>query len=165
MICVGGRFANSHYDSLEKIPRFIPKTTLLVPLIIRSFHEVTLHGDSNMTLAALRETYWFIVVRILIREIMKNCIKCLRFSLKSKKLLPQQLADMPLERRTPSRPFLPIWLDFVGLLNNKCSGKVYIAIFVRLSTGAAHMELVGNLSTDTCLEAFLCPKRHTVESF
>ena len=150
VIRVGGRLANSDYDSLKKFPLLLPKTSSLVPLIIRYFHEATLHGGDSMTLAALRETYWIIGVRIMIRKIIKNCIKCCRFSLKS---TTQQMADLPLERITPSRPFSQSGLDFAGPLKVKCSGKVYIAIFVCLSTKAVHMELVGNLSKDACILA------------
>ena len=150
VIRVGGRLANSDNDSLKKFPLLLPKTSSLVPLIIRYFHEATLHGGDSMTLAALRETYWIIGVRIMIRKIIKNCIKCCRFSLKS---TTQQMADLPLERITPSRPFSQSGLDFAGPLKVKCSGKVYIAIFVCLSTKAVHMELVGNLSKDACILA------------
>ena len=150
VIRVGGRLASSDYDSLKKFPLLVPTTSCLVPLIIRCFHEATLHGGDSMTFAALRETYWIIGVRILIRKIINNCIKCCRFSLKS---TTQQMVDLPLERITPSRPFSQSGLDFAGPLKVKCSGKVYIAIFVCLSNKAVHMELVGNLSNDACILA------------
>ena len=141
VVQIGGRHANSDFDSLKKFPLLLPKTSTLVPLIIRNVHEATLHGGGGMTRGALRETYWIIGVRTMIRKIINKCIKCSCFSLKS---ITQQMAYLPLARITPSRPFSQSGLDFAGPLKVKCSGKVNVAILVCLSTKAVHMELVAN---------------------
>ena len=125
VIRVGSHLANSDYDSLKKFPLLSPKTSALVPLIVRYFHEATLHGGDNMTLAALRENYWIIDVRMLIRKRIKHCFESSCFSLKS---TTQQMADLPLERITPPRPFSQSGLDIAGPLKIKCYGQVVFAI-------------------------------------
>ena len=66
------------------------------------------------------------------------------------------MADLPTERVTPSRPFTHCGIDFAGhflVKNGETENKVYIAIFVCMSTKAVHMELVSSLSKDDCIMA------------
>ncbi|XP_037959384.1 uncharacterized protein LOC119688791 [Teleopsis dalmanni] len=69
------------------------------------------------------------------------------------------MGNLPIERVTPSRPFARTAVDFCGPvltylgIRGKAPFKTYIAIFVCLSTKAAHIEAVSDLTTDTFIAA------------
>jgi hypothetical protein len=70
------------------------------------------------------------------------------------------MADLPVSRVQPSRPFSKVEIDYAGPLKIREMGlrksrelKVYIAVFVCMSMKAVHLELVSNLSTDAFLAA------------
>ena len=67
------------------------------------------------------------------------------------------MADLPAERVTPARPFSNCGIDFAGpfTIKNKSqkTEKIYIAIFVCMSTKAVHMELVSSLTKEDCIFA------------
>ena len=151
---VGGRLGNSSYHELKKFPFLIPTNSHLAPLLVRHFHEETLHGGGQMTQAALREHFWIVGVKPLINKTIQNCLNCCRYSLKA----PFQLmADLPAERVTPVRPFSLCGLDFAGPFITKlpeCEGqKRYIALFVCFVTKAVHLELVSSLTKEACIMA------------
>ena len=157
VIRVGGRLGFSNYHEDKKFPTLISKRSLLVPLIIRKAHEAALHGGGLITLNLIRQEFWITNARPLVNNFIKNCIKCFRFNTKP----PFQLmADLPRERVTPSRPFSQCGIDFAGPFRIKSNGetKVYISMFICMSTKAVHMEIVSGLSKTDCtlgLERFI----------
>jgi hypothetical protein len=71
------------------------------------------------------------------------------------------MGDLPKERLQPSRPFSTSGVDYAGpylikssKLRNAKKVKSYIALFVCFSTKAVHLELVGDLTTESFLAAF-----------
>jgi hypothetical protein len=71
------------------------------------------------------------------------------------------MGNLPSERVQPQRPFLISGVDYAGPyliktnnLRNTRKVKAYIALFVCFSTKAVHLELVGDLSTESFLAAF-----------
>ncbi|XP_037929941.1 uncharacterized protein LOC119664542 [Teleopsis dalmanni] len=74
-------------------------------------------------------------------------------------VLGQIMGNLPIERVTPSRPFARTAVDFCGPvltylgIRGKAPFKTYIAIFVCLSTKAAHIEAVSDLTTDAFIAA------------
>ena len=153
VIRVGGRLGQSPYCENKKFPVLISKNSSLVPLIIRHFHEASLHGGGQLTLNLIRQEFWIVNAKPLVNQFIKECITCFRFNTTP----PVQLmADLPTERVTPSRPFTHCGIDFAGhflVKNGETENKVYIAIFVCMSTKAVHMELVSSLSKDDCIMA------------
>jgi len=70
------------------------------------------------------------------------------------------MGDLPKDRVTPSRPFLKCGIDYAGPLMIKTSlrrnsplVKGYICVFVCFATKAIHIELVGDLTTESFLNA------------
>ena len=153
VIRVGGRLGQSPYCENKKFPVLISKNSSLVPLIIRHFHEASLHGGGQLTLNLIRQEFWIVNAKPLVNQFIKECITCFRFNTTP----PVQLmADLPTERVTPSRPFTHCGIHFAGhflVKNGETVNKVYIAIFVCMSTKAVHMELVSSLSKDDCIMA------------
>ena len=153
VIRVGGRLGQSPYCENKKFPVLISKNSSLVPLIIRHFHEASLHGGGQLTLNLIRQEFWIVNAKPLVNQFIKECITCFRFNTTPP---VQIMADLPTERVTPSRPFTHCGIDFAGhflVKNGETENKVYIAILVCMSTKAVHMELVSSLSKDDCIMA------------
>ncbi|CAK9795156.1 hypothetical protein ANTPLA_LOCUS1384 [Anthophora plagiata] len=78
------------------------------------------------------------------------------------------MGDLPKNRVIHSRPFTNVGLDYCGpfllkekKFRNKGKIKSYVAVFVCFTTRAVHLELVTDLTTETCLEAIkrFCARR------
>jgi hypothetical protein len=70
------------------------------------------------------------------------------------------MGDLPSDRVTQNRPFLISSVDFAGPVSLKeCVGrgkrilKAYISLFICMTTKAVHVELVGDLTTESFLNA------------
>ena len=152
VIRVGGRLSQSNLDEDKKFPYLISKESKLKMLLTRHYHETTFHGGGLLTLNTMREQFWIVNGKKLVNNFVKNCVKCFRFQSKKR---PQLMADLPNERITPSRPFSNCGIDFAGPINVKDTktSKVYIAIFVCLTTKAIHLELVTSLTKEDCIMA------------
>lgn len=71
------------------------------------------------------------------------------------------MGDLPKVRITPARPFLHSGVDFAApyqvLFSRRRGAKSttpYIVIFVCMATKAIHIELVGDLTFESCIGAF-----------
>ena len=60
------------------------------------------------------------------------------------------MADLPAERITPANPFEICGLDLAGPIYTKPGVKTYIAIFVCFVIKAVHIELVTDLTKESC---------------
>ncbi|XP_035214359.1 uncharacterized protein LOC118188110 [Stegodyphus dumicola] len=79
------------------------------------------------------------------------------------------MGDLPKERVTPSYPFSNVGTDFCGPFHIKFKNqrkgklnKVYVCIFVCLSTKAIHLDFVSDLTSDAfiaCLKRFFSRRR------
>ena len=74
--------------------------------------------------------------------------------------MSQLMGNLPEGRVTQSGPFSRCGLDYAGPFQIKASkgrgmrtSKGYLAIFVCLATKAVHMEVVGDLTTESFLAA------------
>ena len=154
VIRVGGRLAQSDYPTDMKFPILVDKQGVIPRLICLQFHLRTLHGGPTLTLATIRQQYWIISGRRLVRSQIKECFRCLRFT--GQPLKPV-MGDLPQERIEESRPFTNTGLDFGGPLMTKTTPKktekVYIALFVCFATRATHIELVSALTKEACIAA------------
>lgn len=157
LIRVGGRLNNASIPYNRKHPILLPKNHFVTELLIMQEHIRHLHSGPQLTLACLRNTYWIISGRNVIRKVLHKCITCFR----TKPIISQQLmGDLPRARIVPARPFLHCGVDYAGPIlikdgfgRSKKTIKSYIALFVCLATKAIHLELVCDLSSDTFLSA------------
>ncbi|XP_062541281.1 uncharacterized protein LOC134209304 [Armigeres subalbatus] len=104
----------------------------------------------------MREEYWPIHGRRLVRSIIRNCIQCARANPVP---VRQQIGQLPVARVTPSRPFAVTGVDYAGpvylkAIHKRASPtKAYICLFICFTTKAVHLELVSDLSTPAFLTA------------
>ena len=158
LLRVGGRLKNAPISFNSKHPILLASHPLVM-LIIRQAHVRSLHAGTQLTLATLRQDFWILRARSMIRSVIHKCVVCTR----EKAAVPHQLmGDLPALRvSAPIRSFLHCGLDYAGPVQVRTSKgrgikshKAYIALFVCLATRAIHLELVGDYSTSAFLDAF-----------
>ncbi|XP_070518860.1 uncharacterized protein [Cardiocondyla obscurior] len=165
LLRVGGRLRHAplSYDVRHPI---LLSSHHLVRLLIQQTHLRVLHGGLQLTLSTLRQAYWILRARSLVKAVIHSCVACVR----ERATVPSQLmGNLPAERVTPPpRPFTWCGLDYGGPVRVRPSAgrgikarKAYIALFVCLSTRAVHLELVSDYGSSAFLAAFtrFCSRR------
>jgi hypothetical protein len=154
---VGGRLQNSTLNFNIKHQILLPKGHVVTKLIIRGTHIEEMHAGVQNTLAAVRQKYWPIAGRNVVRQIIHQCVKCYRT-----KPTPfvELMGNLPSDRVTPARPFIHCGLDYLGPLQvkqfrgrGKKTMKCYVVVFICLATKAIHLELVYDYTTESFLNA------------
>ncbi|XP_064470242.1 uncharacterized protein LOC135384995 [Ornithodoros turicata] len=116
-------------------------------------HNRLLHAGVRDTLVHIREKFWIIRARQLVKGEIHQCITCKRLQAKA---ADQTTSPLPADRITKSQPFEVVGIDFAGPLIVKVDedvGKCYIVLFVCAVTRALHLELTSDMSTRAFLQA------------
>lgn len=153
LLRVGGRLQHSNLTFAQKHPSVLAATHPFTKLIVKHEHERSMHAGSQTTLAHIRQRFWPINGKHIVRSHIRRCVRCFR----TKPTLPNaKMGDLPSPRITqPSRPFVSTAVDYAGPFEMK-DGKLrsrkiikgYVCVFVCLATKAVHLELVTDLSTN-----------------
>ncbi|XP_018393393.1 PREDICTED: uncharacterized protein LOC108772368 [Cyphomyrmex costatus] len=151
IIRVGGRLQEAPWTFERKHPILLPAKCKVTRLIVERTHRTLLHASQQLLLASIRQQYWPLNAKNIVRQVCRSCIWCVRNNPKG---LTQAMGSLPSDRIKPSRAFLVTGIDYAGpiiTLLNKGRGrktcKSYIALFVCFPTKAIHLELVSELST------------------
>ncbi|XP_033213946.1 uncharacterized protein LOC117171010 [Belonocnema kinseyi] len=149
---VGGRLSHSSLPEEQRHPALLPPSHHITRLLIREEHLRLKHAGTQATLYSIRENYWRINGRNVIRQVIRQCIPCFRAKPRGADYL---MGNLPLERVSFSGSFLNIGVDYCGAFyikekrfRNRNKIKVYVAIYICMSTKAVHLELVSDLTTD-----------------
>ncbi|XP_066595396.1 uncharacterized protein [Prorops nasuta] len=162
---VGGRISHSALPFPAKHPPILSKNSSLSQMYIQYAHSLALHGGPTLTLGILLQSVWVIGAIGLVKQYVRNCIRCFRARPRQSS---QQMGNLPAESVTPSNPFQTVGLDYAGpfkLRTSKGRGqrsyKGYISLFVCFATKAIHLEAVSDLTTQSFLAAFrhFCSRR------
>uniref|UniRef100_A0A6M2DPC6 Putative bel12 ag transposon polyprotein n=1 Tax=Xenopsylla cheopis TaxID=163159 RepID=A0A6M2DPC6_XENCH len=147
---------------IKENPLLLPKKDQVVNCLIDYYHIKNLHTGSNIVLSLLRQKYWILAARSLIRNRLHKCITCFRNN--PKPSFPF-MGNLPAPRIKASRAFLNVGVDYAGPFHISMSHhrgartyKAYICLFICLATKAVHLELASDLTSDTfldCLKRFL----------
>lgn len=155
---VGGRLRHSDLPEDGKHPMILDFENPLTDLIVTEAHIKTMHGGCQLMLAYLRNRFWVLKAKNAVKKNIRKCLICARLSATAKS---QLMGDLPKERVTPTRAFLNSGVDFAGpyqILMSKGRGakttKAYISLFICMSTKAIHLELVGDLTSESFIGAF-----------
>ena len=106
-------------------------------------------------MTAIRQRYWILSARQVIRKLHYNCVICRKVQGK-----PYQTPDPPpliKERTQNAHPFEFTGVDFTGALyvrDRSDHNKVYVCLFTCAITRAVHLEIVTDLRVGTFTQAF-----------
>ncbi|XP_048481684.1 uncharacterized protein LOC119693389 [Plutella xylostella] len=155
---VGGRLQHANISYESKHPIILGNKNCLTNLIVADAHLKTLHGGVQLTMSYLRSKYWIVRTKGLVKSHIHKCLTCAKHSAIAKK---QIMGELPKVRVTPARAFIRSGVDFAGpfhVLFSKGRGaktnKAYIAIFICMATKAIHLELVGDMTSQSFIGAF-----------
>jgi hypothetical protein len=144
---IRGRFNETDFTIEEKHPILLPRDSRLTELMILQTHNEMLHAGVSATLTKLRQKFWIIKGKQLVKKIIHKCLICRRYSAKPAKQLTGQI---PKDRISETPPFFTTEVDFTGPVYVKTGqdvSKSYIALFTCAVTRAVHLELVSDMST------------------
>ncbi|XP_050538460.1 uncharacterized protein LOC126903928 [Daktulosphaira vitifoliae] len=155
LIRVGGRIKHASLDTNQKHPLLLSSQSHLALLLFRYWHIVGCHSGPKFMMNMVARQFWIISARKVARRVIKECVKCVRFAAVN----PQpMMAQLPAVRVQASRPFSNVGIDYAGAfamkeqrLRKSREYKVYVAVFVCMTTKAVHLEVVSDLSTPAFL--------------
>lgn len=151
LLCVGGRLSNAELSYQEKHPWILSSSHRLAELVAHFNHVRVMHGGVNESLVQVREKFWIIKGRQLVKRVVNQCCACRKFLAKPSATV---MAPLPHARSNPAPPFAVTGLDFAGPLYNKDGSKCYIALFTCATTRCIHLELVSDMTSGNFLLAF-----------
>lgn len=153
IVRVGGRLKQSDIPYQAKHPILLPAKHPFTRLIVEHEHVRTMHSGVQGTLSHVRQKYWPVNGKRIVKSCIMKCVRCFKSCAKNN-ILPK-MGDLPKFRITPSRPFLSVAADYAGpfeLKDGKTRSKriikAYICIFVCLVTKAVHIEVITDLTSD-----------------
>lgn len=100
---VGGRLLQSNLPYAIKHPMLLPLKHPLTKMLIAREHQRLLHAGAQATLASLRQRFWPLAGRTMVRQVIRSCIKCFRASSTARATI---MGDLPTVRVTAARPFI-----------------------------------------------------------
>jgi hypothetical protein len=161
----GGRVAASSLSSSSKNPIFLPTKHPFVRLLIQHTHIQIKHSGVRDTLTTLRERYWILRGREVVKNTIRHCVVCSKYH--GAPFKSQPTPDLPATRVSDDPPFTHVGLDFAGPLfvkqikpsdsleaNDNPGVKVYVLLLTCASTRAVHLEPTLGLSVQAFLLAF-----------
>ena len=80
VIRVGGRLQHSQLSYDSKHPIVLHPSAHVTRLIIEREHIRLLHAGAQLAHHSLRQRWWIVNARLVIRSIIRKCLKCIRFS-------------------------------------------------------------------------------------
>lgn len=162
---VGGRLKHSLLNHDQTHPLILPACGKFTQILVRDCHARFLRGRVQLTLSTMRNEYWIIRGRQIVKSIIHKCLPCIRYRGTGHY---QQMANLPAVRVRPGRPFSESGVDYAGPYfiraargRGHTSYKGYISIVVCLRTKAVHLEVVSSYDSPAFLAAFrrFCARR------
>ena len=151
---VGGRLDKAPIPFEAKHQVILPPAHPLSRLLVQDLREKHLHVGREHTLALVRQTFWISRGKSFVRKIINDCLHCKRR--RAKPNVPV-VASLPKERLALCEPpFTNTGVDYFGPMNVKrgrVTEKRWGCLFTCLTTRAVHLELAGDLSTDSFIMA------------
>lgn len=150
VIRVGGRLENSDLPYNAKHPILLPYNSKIVELLVEKLHVEHLHVGPQGLLAILRQQFWPLRGRQLVKKVVSRCYRCFKVE---PRRIHQLMGNLPEDRVVRTRPFLNVGIDFLGpitihhKIRGKRTDKSYVCVFVCFATKAAHLEVVSDLSS------------------
>ena len=84
LICVRGRINKAYIPDSSKNQIIIPNNHYLATLISLYIHEINCHSGRDLTLNLIRETFWIINGKSIVRKVINSCSYCKRLRINPK---------------------------------------------------------------------------------
>ena len=163
---IGGRLRNADISFDAKHQVILPKRHHVSRLLAEKVHRQIAHSGAEHTISIIRQKYWIVGVRVIVKQLIKKCILC---KLRGAITITQHMANLPAYRFPVGQPcFYNTGVDFFGPFNIKVGRarhKRWGALFTCLGTRAVHLEVAEDLSTDAFINVLTrfisrrgCPK-------
>ncbi|XP_021965751.1 uncharacterized protein LOC110860944 [Folsomia candida] len=133
-----------------RMPVLLPPKHPLVELLITEEHLKHHHAGVQFLLSKLREKYWIVQGRRVIKQVIGSCQRCKRFNSKAPNVQP---AALPEDRVKDAKAFQITGIDLAGPFHLKNQSKTWMVLFTCAVYRCVHLELVHELSTDIFLLA------------
>ena len=138
----------------KKHPIVLPRNHHITEILVRHYHVKAGHSGKELVMSHIRERFWILGARRIIRQIQNQCFTCRK--LYSKPLI-QRMADLPTDRLEAEKPpFSSVGVDFFGpfiVKSGRNQLKRYGCIFTCLAIRAVHIEVTFSLETDSFINA------------
>ena len=155
VLVVGGRMKHAFIGQSSKHPAILPYDHRLSSLIIQDIHGAV-HLGNEWILSLLRNKFWIVKARSLIKRVRRNCFTCKKLYGKP---MNQKMAHLPPERTiSQNPPFSYVGIDLFGpflVKVGRSQVKRYGCIFTCFSIRAIHIEVLHSLETDTFINGFV----------
>ena len=154
----GGRLELAEIDYGAKHPILLPRNHHFTHLVVLDAHERVMHNGPKETLAELRQKYWIIRGRSLVRYIIHRCVVCRRYEGPAYKAPPPP--PLPIFRVKEGPPFTYVGVDFAGPVNLRAdmvtgsNGKVWLCLYTCCVVRAVHIDIVFDLSVQSFIRSF-----------
>ncbi|XP_045462033.1 uncharacterized protein LOC123672092 [Harmonia axyridis] len=156
---VGGRLQNAENLSFnKKHPILLHNKHKLTEIILIEEHKRLLHCGPQQLLYSIREEFWPLSGRNLVRAIVYKCVTCFKAKPRAFQYV---MGNLPVSRVNEYLPFFNTGLDFCGHFmikdrktRNYKTLKAYVCVFVCMTTKALHLELVTSLTSEAFLAVF-----------
>lgn len=113
-------------------------------LLLNDTHRRSFRGGTQFTLRVLRQEFWIISARSLVRSHINRCVTYVR---QQAHLVSQLMGELPNYRVRAAPPFTHTGLDYAGSMlvtptvdRGLKFRKYYIAVFICLVTKAVHFK-------------------------
>lgn len=157
LLKVGGRLCNAPLPSSVKHPVIIPKDHYITKMIISQCHENVKHQGKGLTINEIRsQGYWIPGISRAVASYVHHCVTCRKLRRPTEE---QRMANLPLERTSPSPPFTYCGMDCFGpfiIKQGRKEHKRYGLLFTCFSSRAIHIEMLDNMSTDAFINSLRC---------
>ena len=146
-IRVGGRVRHAPipFDAIH--PMILTRDHPVSTFIVRHYHEYLGHAGREHVLSNLRQRFWLLQARTLVRQVLRKCVSCRR---RNGAPMQQLMADLPKERLihiespfTYTGVYRRLWAFHVK--RGQGAEKVYGCLFTCFTSRAVHIEDVSSL--------------------
>ncbi|GFX74913.1 integrase catalytic domain-containing protein [Trichonephila clavipes] len=136
-------------------PIILPGECLFTQRLIEYYHRQNYHAGTQILLGILRERFWIVRSRRVVRKIVRSCIRCKRYKCKSPNSEP---VSLPGDRVNDAAVFEVVGVDLAEPLYVKGGQKSWIVLFTCATYRPVHLELTSSLSTDAFWGDVLLPR-------
>ena len=135
-------------------PILLSSISSLTRLIVSSRHREMCHAGKYTLLSELRKQYYVPRFFSIVKNVLKNCVKCRRFNERPIQLNQSSYREFRLN--PPSIPYRSIFVDYLGPIFvklNNCKVKVWLLCITCLWSRAINLKICLDLSLEGYLRA------------